>query len=106
MIDATNETLLTLAEAARLPAFRRAGRPAHISTLWRWRSRGARAVDGSRVQLETLRVPGGIRTSTEAVDRFLQRLNADPGAEPVERSTRQRHKASEAANAELVATGW
>lgn len=104
MINALSETLLTLREAAALPPFRRFGRPVHVATLWRWRSRGARAVDGSRVRLETLRLPDGVRTSVQAIERFIVLLN-NPGAD-AERSPSQREKASASDNADLAASKW
>lgn len=69
MIDLASETLLSFSEAsARLPR-RRAGRPVHPSTLYRWAAEGLRGV-----RLETIQVGGTLCTSIEALQRFFDRL--------------------------------
>lgn len=71
MIDHRHEHLLTLAQAAAtLPRF--SGKRIHVSTIYRWSSRGLRGV-----RLETLRVGGRMCTSEEALQRFFERLS-DP----------------------------
>lgn len=66
MIDLTSETLVSFAEACgRLPK-RRAGRPSHPSTLYRWASSGLRGI-----RLETIQVGGTLCTSIEALQRFF-----------------------------------
>ncbi|MBK8975073.1 MAG: DUF1580 domain-containing protein [Planctomycetes bacterium] len=70
-IDVEQESILTLAEAARYLPIRRRGKPVHVNTLRRWASRGLR---GQR--LETVLV-GGVRcTSKEALGRFIVRCTA------------------------------
>ncbi len=72
MINLDNEQLLTLKDAAaRLPR-RRAGRPTHRATLYRWCTVGYRAV-----RLECIRVGGTLCTSIEALQRFFDRLAKD-----------------------------
>ena len=50
-----------------------------ISVIYRYRTSGARAIDGSRVILETAILPGRIVTSARAISRFLSRLNGIDG---------------------------
>ena len=73
MIDVLCENLITLREAARLPAFKRNGRAPHLASIHRWAAIGVR---GTR--LETVRQPGGMATSVEAVARFLHALTYGP----------------------------
>lgn len=72
-----NEDLISLSQAAReLP-----GRP-HLSTIWRWTTRGVRGV-----VLETLVVAGRRFTSHEALQRFV-------AARPRRRLVRRRRSLS------------
>jgi hypothetical protein len=68
-IDIHSEKVVTFAEAARLLPRRRAGRKPHISTLYRWSSRGLRGVT-----LEIIQIGGTACTSREALQRFFDRL--------------------------------
>jgi hypothetical protein len=77
MIDIWAEDLLDVTEAAKAPAFMRAGRPIHVATLWRYAARGVKSRSGERVKLETVRTPSGTRTSRQAIERFVERLNAE-----------------------------
>jgi hypothetical protein len=71
----TNETLVTLAEAARhIPA--RSGKRIHCSTIWRWHAKGVWTRSGRRVRLEALRLGGRVLTSVEALERFGVELAA------------------------------
>jgi len=76
MIDVFSEQLIDLHAACRLPPFRnvQTGKPAHISSMYRNILRGAVGACGERIKLETVRTPGGIRTSLEAVQRFCNEL--------------------------------
>ncbi len=97
MICIHTENLLTLTEASKtLP-----GRP-HTSTLWRWHTKGVRG----GVKLETI-VIGGLRyTSSEAIERFVERTTAVADGEPApQRTTSQRNKAIEKAEQELADAG-
>ena len=69
MIDLSNETLLTLAQATKFLG----GRPS-VATLWRWRTRGVR---GRR--LESLNLGGKVFTSLEALQRFAEQSDDDAG---------------------------
>jgi hypothetical protein len=89
-IDVTAEQLLTLGEAtALLP-----DRPS-ISTLWRWRTKGAR---GRR--LESVILGGKVYTSAEALQRFAHQQG---GADQSQiRTPRQRERAISQAENELA----
>jgi uncharacterized protein DUF1580 len=69
MIDLASETLISFSDACRRLPSRRAGRPAHPATLYRWASEGVRGV-----RLETIRVGGSLCTSVEALQRFCEQL--------------------------------
>ena len=69
MIDMSTETLLTLAQAARLRPASRQGRPTHICTIYRWILRGERGC-----RLEAIRLGGTLYTSHEAMQWFADRL--------------------------------
>jgi len=96
MIDIQAEQMLTIADAAReLP-----GRP-HISTLWRWIQRGCRGV-----KLETILLGGMRYTSREALQRFADAVTAAADGKPApSRTSSQRERAIEAAEAELERAG-
>lgn len=100
MIDPTTEDLMTLARAAKEPQFRRDGKTPHLSTVWRYAQCGA---GRNKTRLETIRTPSGMKTSREAIGRFIAALN-DPGAVPVTSSPR-RQAATAAADRELDAAG-
>jgi len=70
-VDLAHEELLTLAEAARALPRLRNERKVHVSTLYRWISRGVRGV-----RLEAVRLGRTLVTSREALQRFAERLNA------------------------------
>jgi hypothetical protein len=105
MLNIDNEDLIDLATACKHPALRNAKsrQPCHISALYRHVMHGARAANGERVRLETIRTPSGLRTSTEAIARFIAALT-DPDR-PIPTS-RARRKQREAAERELQAAGF
>jgi hypothetical protein len=70
MIDSASETLITLADAAKLIPRRRRGRKTHVSTLFRWTTIGCRGV-----RLESLQCGGTRCTSREAMQRFFESLS-------------------------------
>src|SRR5262245_36707451 len=109
MIDLEAETLLSLKEAARkLPPGRR-GRPVNLSTVYRWVLGGAKSSDGTKVRLDAVRVGGRWLTSTQALQRFAQRLTeqALPGTQEATqpKSASPRPSAAEAARQELSRLG-
>jgi hypothetical protein len=71
MIDPVVEELITLSEAARFCPRRRRGRKPHVSTVYRWATRGSHGI-----LLETLRTPGGLCTTKEALQRFFSQLTS------------------------------
>lgn len=71
MIDIEAEAVLSIPEAAALFAGRRPGKRVNVATVYRWARRGVRGV-----RLEAVAVGGMLKTSREAVLRFLERLNA------------------------------
>jgi hypothetical protein len=76
-ISLLEERLVSFAKAARRTPRRRQGRPVHSSTLWRWHRRGVKCGDG-RIFLEAVKLPSGMATSLEALQRFVDRLNEAP----------------------------
>lgn len=95
MIDTTTETLLSFAEAAKVPP----NRP-HVSTLHRWRLKGVRGV-----KLETCLVGGRRYTSLEAMARFFAAITAAADGQPVpHRTPAQRQRAIERAERELASS--
>jgi hypothetical protein len=71
------ESLISLAQAARLFPPNRQGKPVHVTTLQRW------VLDGIRgVHLEAARAGGRWVTSREAVARFLAALTAGHLSQP------------------------
>jgi hypothetical protein len=77
MIDTTMEELTPLTQAADEQPRRRRGRKTHVSTLYRWATVGCRGV-----QLETIQVGASRCTTREALQRFFERLSADPTRSP------------------------
>ena len=73
MSDLTNETILTLAQAATKLPSRRAGRKPNASTLYRWSN--SRCKDEV---LESLQIGGTRCTRVEALQRFFERLSQRP----------------------------
>jgi hypothetical protein len=100
MID--TEELLSLTEAAKLLPRRRAGKPAHVSCLYRWTQIGCRGV-----RLEFVQVGATRCTSREALSRFFAALStqAEPSLippPPTAALTATRRKAIEAAEKRLA----
>src|SRR4051794_14831263 len=103
MIDSTTEPLITLSQAAANLPRRRKGRKTHVSTLYRWATKGCRGN-----VLETLQVGGTRCTSSEALQRFFERLTDQKSSAPGDvggvdrtRSLARRLRDSEAAGREL-----
>jgi hypothetical protein len=98
MIDLSTETTFPLGELPRhVPA--RNGRRMHLSTGFRWASRGIRGV-----RLETIRVGGLLVTSVEALQRWCEQLTAEDG-DPAPHTSAQRERAAEAAEVQLDKIG-
>ncbi len=75
MIDLLTENVLTVAEAAKHKAFRRNGKPAHVSKIGRLMDVGTKVDGGARIKLEWVRTEAGKQTSSEAILRYFNRLN-------------------------------
>ncbi|HEX4145892.1 MAG TPA: DUF1580 domain-containing protein [Pirellulales bacterium] len=102
MIDAATETLISLADVPGHLPERRGGKRPSISCIYRWAQRGIRGI-----RLETLQCGGTKVTSAEALQRFFERLSAvSAGESAPARTSTQRQRDSEKANAELAAAGW
>lgn len=99
----TTDAYISLTQAAaRYPGHRGAAR-LHPATLTRWILRGVRALDGSRVRLEAVRVGCRWLTTEAALERFAAALGGP--AAPATRTPSVRQKASARAEAELRARG-
>lgn len=86
------ETLVSPAKATHHAP----GRP-HISTIWRWMTKGSRGVF-----LESVVCAGRRYTSVEAIDRFIAATNAAANGEPPPvRTPRQRELAIQRAGRDL-----
>lgn len=73
-INIRNERLISFVRAAKRIPRRRQGRPVHRSTISRWHRSGIKA-GKQRVHLEAVRLPSGMATSVEALQRFIDRLS-------------------------------
>jgi hypothetical protein len=67
------------------------------ATVWRWTAKGVRVGD-RRVKLEAVRVGQSLFSTSEAVERFIERQNesAPSDEQPVERSDVTRRRLKEA----------
>ncbi|HEX5272563.1 MAG TPA: DUF1580 domain-containing protein [Gemmataceae bacterium] len=104
-IDPLSDNTLSLSQAARRLPRLRAGRPVHVTTVWRWALNGVRGV-----KLETAMV-GGVRvTSEEALLRFFAAVGGaatspGPSGPPATGRTNARARHDEAVERELDAEG-
>lgn len=101
----TQETLLSLTDAARrLPPYRR-GRPVSVSCILRWILAGVKTPAGV-VRLEGVRIGGRWLTSSEALERFAAALTPNLADQPpLPRTSAARLRASERAEAQLQKLG-
>ena len=97
-IDIQTDTLLQISDVSKhLPG------KIHVASIWRWVNRGVRGV-----KLETVLIGGRRYTSAEALQRFIERTTRAADGEPAiqqARTSRQRQRAIDAANAELDQAG-
>ena len=107
MIDLRNETIISLAAAARMLPPGRRGRPVTLSCILRWILDGVRLKSGQIVRLEAVRLGGRWITSTEALQRFAAGQTPEPEdlARPLPLTPSARHRASARAAAELNKVG-
>jgi len=105
-----DETVISLADAAKELPRRRRGRKPHVSCLYRWSTVGCRGV-----VLETIQVGGTRCTSREALQRFLENLSqpvqagsvggGQPGPLVGRRSLAKRQRESAEAGRKLAELG-
>jgi hypothetical protein len=74
LISITEETVIPLSKVGDYCPSTRAGKRVHATTAWRWGKAGCRALDGSLVKLETIRIGSTNCTSVQALQRFFERL--------------------------------
>jgi hypothetical protein len=103
MIDANRETLVSLADVPALLPERRGSKRPHVSCIYRWCQRGCKGI-----KLEWLQCGGTKVTSTEAIQRFFDRLTTQAGSTPTEAPATigARKRASDKAAAALEKAGW
>jgi hypothetical protein len=107
MIDLTKERPIPLEQATGLIPPAHKGKRTHLSTLVRWIVDGARRPDGTRVQLEAVRLGGRWMTTAQAIQRFADALTPNLRAQDAKppRSPAARQRSSERAARELDKAG-
>ncbi len=104
MIDSRTEEILSLTEVAKRLPIRRGGKRPHLSCLYRWTVSGCRGV-----VLESISIGGTRCTSTEALQRFFDRLSRKTTTPieptPIGRTHADRAKASDQAAQTLKRMG-
>ena len=91
MIDLNAEHILSLTDATKRLPKRRMGKRPHVATLYRWSTRGVRGV-----VLETIQIGGTRCTSTEALQRFAERLSCPSTSDsPRFDTSRSEHRRAE-----------
>jgi hypothetical protein len=88
-----SEDLLSAAQACTMPGLRddRTGEPMSVKRFYALLRTGAKSVTGETVVLESIRTAGGLRTSKQAIDRFIARLSgARTIVSPIRRAMRER----------------
>jgi hypothetical protein len=75
-IELKSESIISLAQAARLLPPGRRGRPVTLSCVLRWILDGVK-IPAGRVRLEAIRIGGRWLTSIEAMERFAARQTPD-----------------------------
>lgn len=108
MIDVETEKLINFATACKHPALKNdvTGRPCHPAQLYRYVKTGARSANGERVRLETVRTPRGMRTTREAIARFIAALTEPDRPAPTPRARTKEIAAMERDELELAAMGF
>ncbi len=99
MIDPNTESLLSLTAAAKALPHRRAGKRPHVSCLYRWSTAGCKGVI-----LESIQIGGTRCTSREALARFFEALTY-AGSPSTQQTRREKERAAEAAERELIREG-
>jgi Protein of unknown function (DUF1580) len=78
MISIKCEQVIPMSKVGDHCPRRRGGKKVHMTTGIRWAKTGCVADGGTRVYLETIRVGGTLCSSVEALQRFFERLSAQP----------------------------
>lgn len=106
-IDITTEHVIRLTEAARMVGPGRQNRPTSVCTVYRWILTGLKSPSGELVKLEGIRLGDKWVTSKEAMQRFAERLTPDVNVRsaPAPRTARQRQRAVERVERELLEAG-
>ena len=106
MIDAFNDKLLTMTEAAKQCPKVRGKRPSTV-TMWRWATKGQRGV-----KLEHVRVGRNMLTTEVALNVFFNGVANAPAVEreplpqrPIQQTEKQRDREIAKAKASLIARG-
>jgi hypothetical protein len=96
-IDIFNEKLLSIHQVRSLPPYLRENdKPSGFNTPLRHIVRGVPGPGGKRIKLEAIRMPnGGYKTSAEAVERFIRKLNPAGTLPPPRRRTEEIRRAHE-----------
>ena len=99
MIDPNKERLVSFHDASNESTRRRGGKKIHLSTWYRWTTRGCKGI-----RLESLQYGGTRVTSREAIARFFRRLT-EASVEPSDPTSAPPPRAVEAAQRELERQG-
>lgn len=100
------ETVISLRDATIECPISPGRKPVHLSTAWRWATRGVLSTAGVRVKLEVVRLGGRWITSREALERFSAALTGEMiGDATPFRTPTARARASEAAKKKLKTLG-
>ena len=99
---------ITLAQAAKLSP----GRPSSCA-VWRWCRMGIKSRSGGRIRLDHIRAGGRIFTTQAALQAFFERVaeadrahfDTTPATPPKSRTSKQRERSVEQAEATLRAGG-
>lgn len=99
---------ITPAQIARRLPPNRGDKPVHVASVIRWITHGARALDGSRVKLRAVRLPGGWRSTWAWVEDFFSALTtaAEGDVPPPPEPPASRRRQHERAERELVEAGF
>lgn len=102
-IDFQTEEVVALRDAAKMLPPRHGGKNTHVSSLYRWAGKGLRGV-----RLDTIKIGSVVCTSSEALQRFFERLSASDDLEsdaPVYSTPSQTLRDAERAGRELDKMG-
>jgi hypothetical protein len=108
MVSIKFEQVIPMSKVGDHCPSRRGGKKVHFTTGIRWAKTGLVADDGTLVHLETIRVGGTKCTSVEALQRFFERLSAQPTSnahQPAEdrNTSKARRRKQERVEQELAA---